>query len=99
MALLALLLGGGRVGVVEHGAPAAVAGFRSGGGVDWISGPGGDVKRVRLHRQIPAHLVRDGTVGIQPRPRVWKRIRFQGLISRDRADPKGKRVHQDDEVF
>ena len=35
-----------RVGV----APAALAGFDGGGGGDWISGPGGGAKRVRLNR-------------------------------------------------
>ena len=33
----------------EHGDPAAVPGFRGGGGIDWISGLGGGVKRVRLN--------------------------------------------------
>ena len=50
---------GEEVGVAgeEHGAPAAMPGFRGSGGVDWISGPGGGVKRVRLNRKTPAHLV------------------------------------------
>ena len=72
-------------------------GFRGGGGADWISGPGGGVNRVRHNRKTPAHLVKHGILGIQPRPRVWKRLKVQDHVSGDRADAKARRVHQDDE--
>ena len=57
--------GGEQVGIlrVEHSAPAVVPGFDGGDGGDWISGPGGGVKRVRLKRKTPAHLVRHGILG------------------------------------
>ena len=42
---------------VEPGAPAEMPCFNGGGGVNWIRGPGGDVKRVRLSRKTPTHLV------------------------------------------
>ena len=46
-----VLMKGEEVGVVrvEHFAPAVMPGFRCGNGVDWIGGPGGSVKRVRLN--------------------------------------------------
>ena len=62
---------------VEHTVLAVMPGFEGGDGSDWISGSGGGVKRVRLHRQTPAHLVRHGVLGVQSRPRVWKRLRVQ----------------------
>ena len=45
---------GGEVGIVrvDHSAPAGPPGFDGGGGIDWVSGPGGGVKRVRLNRKI-----------------------------------------------
>ena len=42
---------------VEHCSHAVLPGFDGGGRVDWVSGPGGGVKRVRLDRKTPAHLV------------------------------------------
>ena len=48
---------------VEHSADAGLPGFNGGGSVDWVSGPGGDVKRVQLNRKTPAHLVRHGILG------------------------------------
>ena len=83
---------------MKPGAPADMPCFNGGGGVNWISGPGGGVKRVRLNRKTPAHLVRHGILGIQPRPRVWKRLRVQDHLCGDYADAKGRRVHQDDEA-
>ena len=67
-----------------------------GDGSDWISGPGGGVKRVRLNRKTPAHLVRHGIWGIRSRPWVWKRLRVQDHSGRYHADAKARRVHQDD---
>ena len=52
--------------------PAAEAGGRGGGCVG-SSVPGR--KRIRLNRKTPAHLA--GILGIQSRPRVWKRLRVQ----------------------
>ena len=69
---------------VERGAPAVMPGFEGDGGGDWISGPGGDVRRVRLNRKTSAHFVRHGVLGIPSRPRVWKRLRVprQGVCIR-----------------
>ena len=69
-----------KVGIMrlECGAPAVMLGLGGGDGGDWISGPGGGVKRVRLNRKTPAHLVRHGILGVQPRPRVWKRLAGSG---------------------
>ena len=85
-----------RVGImrVEHGAPAGMPGFDGGDGVDWISGPGGDVERVRLNRKTPAPLVRRGIWEIQSRPRVWKRLRVLDHSCRYHADAKARRVHR-----
>ena len=47
-----------------HRAPVAVPGFRSDAGVHRVSGPGGGVKRVRLNRKTPAHLVGHGILGV-----------------------------------
>ena len=55
--------GGGRrrgvVGIVrvERGAPAVVPGSEGDGRVDWISGPGGGVERVRLNRKKLQHTL------------------------------------------
>ena len=61
----------------EHGAVLAAPGVVGGAGVNWVGGPGGGVKRVRLNRKTPAHLVRHGILGFQARPRVWKCLRFR----------------------
>ena len=37
----------------------------------------GSGKRVRLNRKTPAHLVRQSSVGVESRPRVWKRLGAQ----------------------
>ena len=73
---------------VEPGAPAEKPCFNGGGGVNWMRGPGGDVKIVRLNRKTPAHLVRRGIWGIQPRPRVWKRLRVRDHLCGDHVDAK-----------
>ena len=49
-------------------------------------------KRVRLNRKTPAHLVRQGSVGIQSRPRVWKRLRVQVASGCDRTDANRRRA-------
>ena len=51
---------------VEYGAPTAMPGFRGGGGVGWMSEPGGGVKRFRPNRKSPAQLVRHGILGDSP---------------------------------
>ena len=58
----------------------------------------GRSNRVRLHRKTPAYLARFGGNGnSQSRPRVWKRLRFEG--SRFRHDvAKVPRLHQGDEA-
>ena len=92
---------GEEVGIirVDQGAPAGMLSFGGGDGGDWISGPGGGVKRVRLNRKTPAHLVRRGILGIQSRPRVWKRLRVQDHSGQFHADAKARRVHQGDEGY
>ena len=94
MLLVWLLKKVGEVGIVwvEHSAPPL--GFDGGGGVDWVSGPGGGVKRVRLNRKNPAHLARHGTMGVQSRPRVWKRLTIREHPGFDHVDAKTRRMHQ-----
>ena len=77
---------------MDHGAPVVMPGFEGGDGGDWISGPGGGVKRVRLNRKTPAHLVRYGILGIQS-------LRVLDLSGQYHADAEARRVHQDDEAF
>ena len=67
-------------------------------GVAWISGPGEVGKRVRLNRKTPAHLVRQGSVNIQSRPRVWKRLGARVYSGCDRTDAKRRCLHQHDGV-
>ena len=81
------------------GGPVVVPGFDGGDGGDWISGPGGGVKRVRPNRKTPAHLVRHGVLGIQSRPRVWKRLKPQDDFGQYQANAKARRVHQVDEAY
>ena len=85
--------GGEEVGVVheESSAPAVLSGFGGGGGVGWISGPGGGVQRVRLNRKTPAHLVSHSLLEVQSRPRVWKRLRIQKHPGHDHVDAKAGR--------
>ena len=56
--------------------------------MDWISGPGGGVERIRLNRQTPAHLVRHGILGIQSRDHP----------DSDPVDAKARRVHQGEDT-
>ena len=58
-------------------------------------GSGGGAKRVRLHRKTPAHLARQGVLGVQFRPRIWKRLRVS--LGSDSSFPGAKflRVHQE----
>ena len=46
--------GGDSVVLDGHCAPVLVPGFRCDAGVDWVSGPGGGVERVRPNRKTPA---------------------------------------------
>ena len=89
--------GGDAVVLDGHCAPVPVPGLRGDAGVDWVSGPGGGVKRVRLNRKTPAFLVRHGIWGIQSRPRVWKRLRTREHPGFGPPDAKGWRVHQSGE--
>ena len=63
------------LGNLVRGFPGALSGALGGAGVCLASGSGGGVKRVRLYRKTPAHLARQGILGVQVRPRVWKRLR------------------------
>ena len=49
--------------------------------VSWVSSSGLGMKRIRLNRKTPAHLV---VSMVQSRPRIWKRLRhvFLSLITR-----------------
>ena len=84
---------------VERCSHAVFPGFDGGGRVDWVSGHGGGVKRVRQNRKTPAHLVGRGFREIQSRPRVWKRLRVREHPSSDLADAKARRVHQEVEQY
>ena len=75
-------------------AAAAMSCFNGGGGINSISGPGGSVKRVRLNRKTPALLARHGNLGIQPRPRVWKRLRARDHLGGDYPDAKARRLRK-----
>ena len=55
--------------------------------------PGEVEKRVRLNRKTPAHFVMQGSVGVQSRSRVWKRLCIRVVESCDRTDPKRRRLH------
>ena len=43
--------------------------------------------------------MRDGILGIQSRPPVWKRLRILDHSGQYHADAKARRVHQDDEDY
>ena len=58
---------------VEHSAPAVLPGFDGGCRVDWVGGPGGGVRRVRLNRKTPAHLARHSIFGRVSLGRVFGR--------------------------
>ena len=97
--LLVWLLKGVKVGGVwfELCFGAVLPGFDGVGGVDWVSGPGGGIFRVRLNRKTPAHLVRHGSGRggeVQSRPHVWKRLRVWEGSASDPGDAKVLRVHQ-----
>ena len=62
-------------------------------GVYWASGSGPGRKRIRPNRKPPAHLA--GFMG-PSRPRVWKRLRPEGLSSVSIPDHKRRRGDQDD---
>ena len=82
--------GGDAVVLDGHCAPVPVPGLTSDVGVDSVTGPRGGVNRVRRNRKTPAHLVRHGILGIQSRPRVWKRLRIREHL----AEAKDGIVHQ-----
>ena len=67
MYVLGLVTASGGVDAVlsDHSAVVAAPGARGDAGVHWVSGPGGGVKRFRLNRKTPAHLVRHGIVGFR----------------------------------
>ena len=87
--------GGDAVVLDGRCAPVLVPGLRGDAGVDWVSGPGEGVRRVRLSRKTPAHLLRHGM--IQSRPRVWKRLTIRQHSGSGLLDAKAWRVHQSGE--
>ena len=80
-----------------HSGPVLVPGFWSDAGVDWVGGPGGGVKRVRLNRKTPAHLVKHSILRFQSRPQVWKRLKIRQHPGFGLPDAKARRVHQSGE--
>ena len=64
--------------------------------VAWVSGAEGSGKRVRLNRKTPAHLVLHGSLGVQSRSRIWKRLCIRIVASDDRTGAKRRRLHQHD---
>ena len=95
------LPGGGSIasflasGELVRGGPSALSAALGGASVCLASGSGGGVKSVRLYRKTPAHLAKQGIVGVQVRPRVWKRLRDP--LCSDSSFPGSKflRVHQE----
>ena len=59
--------------------------------VHWVSTSGRGRKRIRLNREIPAHL---SGFTIHSRPRVWKRLRRVGFSSVSIPDHKRRRGDQ-----
>ena len=66
-----------------------------GAGVCLARGYGGGAKRVRLYRKTPAHLARQGILGVQVRPGVWKRLRDPRGSDSGLPGAKFLRVHQE----
>ena len=62
-------------------------------GVRWASGSGPERKRIRLNRKPPAHLA---GLGVQSRPRVWKRLSHTGSTCVSIPDLKRRGRDQDD---
>ena len=67
----------------------------SGEGVCWVGGSGPGRKRIRLNRKTHAHIA--GILGTQSRPRVWKRLSYDGHSVFSLADCKRRRSDQQDE--
>ena len=83
---------------VEHCSGAVLLGFEGGGGVHWVSGPGGGFKRVRLiqkNSSTPCWAWIWGSVSATR----WKTLRVEDHADRNHADAKARRVHQDDEAY
>ena len=98
--LVAYLLGGCLLTVRLLGLDSKEVGVAQVGprevGVAWVSGSGVVGKRVRLNRKTSAHLVMQGSAGVQSRSRVWKRLCIRVVDSSDRADAIRRRLHQHD---
>ena len=82
-------------GDLVRGGPSALSAALGGGGVCLARGSGGGVKRVRLYRKTPAHLARQGLLGVQVRPRDWKRLRDPQGSDYGLPGAKFLRVHQE----
>ena len=82
-------------GGLVRGSLSALSAALGGADVCLARGSRGGVKRVRLYRKTPAHLARQGILGVQVRPRVWKRLRDP--LGSDSGFPGAKflRVHQE----
>ena len=65
--------------LVTHGEVAGVARCAREVGVAWVSGSGRGGNRVRLNRKTAAHLVLQGSVGVQSRSKIWRDFAF-GLL-------------------
>ena len=64
--------------------------------VHWVGGSGPGRNRIRLNRNPPAH--RAG-LGVQSRPRVWKRLRHVGLSVDSSAVCGRRRYDQRDDGY
>ena len=64
--------------------------------VHWVSGCGPGRKIIRLNRKTPAHLA---GLGVQSRPRVWKRLRHVGLSVDSSADCRRRGYDQRDDGY
>ena len=88
--------GGEEVGIVqvEPGVRACASCLHDCIGVDWVSGPGGGGKRVRLSGKTPAHHVWMSFSGSQSLIRAWKRLTIPGSQAWEHVDAERRYVYQ-----
>ena len=82
-------------GGLVRGGPCALSAALGCAGVCLARGSSGGVKRIRLYRKTPARLARQGLLGSQVRPRVWKRLRDPLDSTSGLPGAKFLRVHQE----
>ena len=81
--------------VLGRGVPGALSAALGGASVCLARGSGGGVERVRLYGKTPAHLARQGILGVQVRPKIWKRLRGPHGLDSSFPGSKFLRVHQE----